>query len=140
MPTPTITILVPSIGRMAYLPETRRCVSTQTRRDFEVLVLDNASPPDAQRFFADWARDDERVKILRVDERVPMFTNFNRGMRETKTELVTFFHDDDVYLPRFLEVLAGALERRPAAAFAGSNFDFVDGRRLLASDPCFSRA
>ena len=111
---------------MDYLPETRRCVSAQTRRDFEVLVLDNASPPDAQRFFADWAREDARVKSLRVDERVPMFSNFNRGMRATKTELVTFFHDDDVYLPRFLEVLAGELERRPAAAFAGSNFDFID--------------
>lgn len=126
MTAPTITILVPSIGRMDYLPETRRCVSAQTRRDFEVLVLDNASPPDAQRFFADWAREDARVKVLRVDERVPMFSNFNRGMRATKTELVTFFHDDDVYLPRYLEVLAGELERRPAAAFAGSNFDFVD--------------
>lgn len=129
---PPITILVPTIGRMDYLPETRRSVSAQTRGDFEVLVLDNASPADARDFFADWARADSRVKIMRADPRVPMFSNFNRGMRATKTELVTFFHDDDVYTPRFLEVLAGELERHPTAAFAGSNFDFVghDGELL----------
>ncbi len=123
---PKITVLVPTIGRMEFLPETKRCLVAQTRTDFRVLVLDNASPPLARDFIRRWADEDPRVEIARVEERVPMFTNFNRGMRATKTPLVTFFHDDDVYLPRYLEVLAGALETYPGAAFAGSNFDFVD--------------
>lgn len=111
---------------------TRRCVRDQTRQDFRVVVLDNASPPDAQAFFADWAREDSRVEVLRADPRVPMFSNFNRGMRVVRTELVTFFHDDDEYPPDYLEVLAGALEIWPGAAFAGSNFDFIDaGGKVL---------
>lgn len=125
---PRITILVPTVGRMDYLPMTRRCVREQTRQDFRVVVLDNASPPEAQAFFADWAREDARVEIRRADPRVPMFSNFNRGMRAVETDLVTFFHDDDEYPPTYLEVLAGALERWPGAAFAGSNFDFIDER------------
>lgn len=123
---PAITVLVPTIGRMEFLPETKRSLQAQTRTDFRVLVLDNASPPEAQAFLEAWAREDDRVEIARVDPRVPMFSNFNRGMRATRTQFVTFFHDDDVYLPRYLEVLAGLLERHPRAAFAGSNFDFVD--------------
>ncbi len=123
---PAITVLLPSIGRMDYLPETKRSLLAQTRGDFRVLVLDNASPPDARDFFRHWADEDDRVEIARVDARVPMFSNFNRGMRAVQTPLVTFFHDDDVYLPRYLEVLAGALDAHPTAAFAGSNFDFVD--------------
>lgn len=126
MSTPKITVLVPSIGRMDYLPLTRRCVTAQTRGDFVVKILDNASDERAQELFADWARSDSRVSILRTDERVPMFTNFNRGMQACETELVTFFHDDDVYVPRYLEVLAGALEQHPGAAFAGSNCDYID--------------
>lgn len=55
-----------------------------------------------------------------------MFSNFNRGMRATHTQFVTFFHDDDVYCPRYLEVLVGALESHSGTAFSGSNFDFVD--------------
>jgi glycosyltransferase involved in cell wall biosynthesis len=126
MTAPRITILVPTIGRMDFLPMTRRCLREQTRQDFRVIVLDNASPPEAQAFFADWAREDARVEILRAEPRVPMFSNFNRGMRAVETELVTFFHDDDEYPPDYLEVLAGALDEFPEAAFAGSNFDFID--------------
>lgn len=126
MKRPLITILVPSIGRMDFLPEVRRCLASQTRRDYSVIVLDNASPAAAREFFARWADDETHVLVARSDERIPMFSNFNRGMRMVDTPFVTFFHDDDVYLPRFLEVLVSALEDHPRAAFAGSNFDFVD--------------
>lgn len=126
--SPRVTVLVPSIGRMDYLPETKRCVEAQTFRDFRVVVLDNASPPEAARFFEAWRAEDPRVEIARVEPRVPMFENFNRGLRACTTELVTFFHDDDVYDPRYLEVLVRALDQNPTAAFAGSNFDFVDER------------
>lgn len=126
MHEPAITILVPTIGRLAYLPAMKQSLLAQTRGDFRVLVLDNASRSEAQAFLRAWAREDERISIDRVDERVPMFANFNRGMRATRTEFVTFFHDDDVYCPRYLEVLVGTLEASPRAAFSGSNFDFVD--------------
>jgi GT2 family glycosyltransferase len=131
---PTITALVPTIGRMDFLPETKRCLDAQTRTDVAVLVLDNASPPDAQEFLRSWAAGDPRVTIARVDERVPMFANFNRGMRATRTPFVTFFHDDDLYEPRYLELLTGALEEHPRAAFSGSNFDLVDERGALLEE------
>src|SRR5262249_13650115 len=124
--TPKTTILIPSIGRMEFLLETKRCVSAQTRRDFKVVILDNASPEPAKQFFDRWASEDERVEVMRLDERIPMFSNFNRGMRSVTTEFVTFFHDDDVYRDRYVEVLVGLLEANPSAAFAGSNYDFVD--------------
>lgn len=134
MSTVRITILVPSIGRMDFLPTTRRCVREQTRQDFKVVILDNASPPEAQDFFADWAREDARVQVLRAHPRVPMFSNFNRGMRAVDTELVTFFHDDDEYPRDYLETLAGALDQWPGAAFAGSNFDFIDEHGVVLEE------
>jgi GT2 family glycosyltransferase len=128
MDLPTTTILVPTIGRTEFFTDVRRCIEAQTRTDFRVLVLDNASPPAAQELFGAWAAADPRVEVLRADPRVPMFSNFNRGMQACRTKYVTFFHDDDVYRPRFLEALVGALEASPGAAFAGSNYDFVDER------------
>ena len=132
--TPKATILVPTIGRTDFFADLRRSVESQTRGDFRVLVLDNASPPAAQALFAEWAASDPRVEILRVETRTPMFANFNRGMKACRTDYVTFFHDDDVYRPRFIEVLVGLLERSPRAAFAGSNFDFVDARGTVIEE------
>ncbi len=124
--TPLVTVCVPTIGRLEYLPETRASLEKQTFTDYEIVILDNASPEDAQEQLRSWAKDDARVRILRTDPRIPMFENFNRGIREAKGKYVVFFHDDDMYLPEFLSVYVGMLERHPSAAIAGGNFDFVD--------------
>lgn len=130
-PETPIVVFVPSIGRIDFLPETRRCIEGQTLTDFKVVILDNASGPEATAFFTRWAKEDPRVAIARVDSRVPMFENFNRGLRSVQSGFVTFFHDDDVYEPRYLEVLAQQLDRFPTAAFAGSNYDFINSTGAL---------
>jgi glycosyltransferase involved in cell wall biosynthesis len=141
MTSPTVTVCVPSIGRMAYLPQVREALSAQTIGDIEIIVLDNASGDEARAFFADWLRADPRVRVERVDDRLPMFVNFERGRRLARGTYLAYCHDDDVYLPRWLEGHVAALERHPDAAFAGSNFDtidetgrVVDRRRWIARD------
>ena len=126
MTSPPITIAVPSIGRVKYLPAVRAAVEAQTMGDFEVLVLDNASPPEAQQIFADWARADSRVRVLRVDPRIEMFPNFNRGYLQGRGKYLLYFHDDDVYSPRFVEKQFDMFEREPNVAFVGTNCDFID--------------
>tara|TARA_B100000586_G_scaffold236603_1_gene187499 strand:- start:431 stop:1204 length:774 start_codon:yes stop_codon:yes gene_type:complete len=60
-----------------------------------------------------------------------MFENFNRGIRAAVGEYVVFFHDDDHYDPRFLDAHVAVLEANPQAAFAGSNWNMIDGEGRL---------
>jgi len=122
---PLLTVCVPTIGRLEYFPLTRRSLENQTFTDYEVLILDNASPESAQGQLKEWADADPRVRILRTDPRIPMFENFNRGIRAARGKYVVFFHDDDMYLPEFLEAYVGMLEKHPSAAIAGGNWDYV---------------
>lgn len=124
--TPLVTVCVPTIGRMDYLPATIRSVAAQSYGNFEILVLDNASPPHAAKALDDWRAEDARVRVLRIDERIPMFANFNRGIRAAEGKYIVFFHDDDVYGPDLIERSVAALERSPRASFVGSNCDFID--------------
>lgn len=118
---PHVSVLVPTIGRLEFLDDAMASVRDQTLRDFEVIVLDNASPPDAQQALAHWARLDTRLRIVRSDTRLPMFENFNRGLDLATGRYLCFFHDDDVYLPRYLEALSAGLDAHPRAAIAGGN-------------------
>jgi glycosyltransferase involved in cell wall biosynthesis len=120
------TVIVPTIGRLDYFADTRRSVEQQTFRDFEILVLDNASPPAAAAALREWSRSDSRLRILRVDERIPMFENFNRGIFAARGKYIAFVHDDDVYLPNYIRSSIEAMERHPSAAFCGSNYQFID--------------
>ncbi len=128
---PLVSICVPSIGRTEFLPAVREAIAAQTLQDFEVLVLDNACGSEARAFFAIWQSAEPRVRVLPVDERLPMFANFDRGALASKGKYVAFFHDDDVYAPQFLGRAVGMLEREPQAGVCGSNFNFVDEHAVL---------
>jgi glycosyltransferase involved in cell wall biosynthesis len=126
MAQPLVTILLPTIGRLEYFGLTRASLDAQTHRNYEVVVLDNASPPDAVEAFAEWARSDPRVRVARSSERLPMFQNFARGIGEVRGEYVVYCHDDDEYAPAFLASLVQTLEEHSSAGFSGSNWDFID--------------
>lgn len=128
---PLVTICVPTIGRTRYLDAALKSIREQTYQNYEVLILDNASGPQAQDILARFAADTPHVRILRVDERVPMFANFNRGIRAALGDYIVFFHDDDLYQPAFIATHVAALEANPRAAFAAGNYDVIDdkGRR-----------
>lgn len=124
---PLVSVCVPTIGRVEYLREVEASLSAQTLADFEVLVLDNESPPEAEEQIRAWAARDPRVRVLRVSPRVPMFENFERGIVATRGKYVTFCHDDDAVFPNFLERNVAFMDAHPEAVFAGSNYVFMDG-------------
>jgi glycosyltransferase involved in cell wall biosynthesis len=122
---PLVTICVPTIGR-AYVLETLDSAIKQTYANVEILVLDNASPPDTQSSLASFIERHPGVRVLRVDERVPMFVNFNRGLQAASGHYITYFHDDDIYLPDFLTASTQLLDEHPEVALVGSNCGVVD--------------
>ncbi len=128
---PLVSVLVPTIGRPEFFDDLLRSVRQQTYANIEVVVLDNASGDDAARAFAEWARTDSRVRVRRLESRVPVFRNLNRGIAEAKGKYVVFFHDDDVYAAALLARAVDALEAYPRARFFASNYDFVDERGVL---------
>lgn len=129
---PLVTICVPTIGRIQYFRQVLSSLTEQTHPRLEVLILDNASPPDAREMIEQFAAAHSATSILRVEERVPSFANFNRGIRAATGDYITFFHDDDLYAPRFVERYVEILERYPEVGFIGGNFDLIDaeGRRM----------
>lgn len=126
MTLPLVSICVPTIGRVEYLSAALQSLREQTYENYEVIVLDNASGPEAQSVLTEFVANNSNARILRVNERVPMFANFNRGIRAAVGEYVVFFHDDDHYDSRFLDAHVTMLEANPQAAFAGSNWNMIN--------------
>ena len=106
-----------------YLAACLESVLSQTLLPREVLVVDDASEDNA----ADVVASFSDVQYCRVD-----FRNGNRarnfGFLKVSTSYVAFFDADNVMMPRFLEVLYGALQEVPHATYAyGDRIVFADG-------------
>lgn len=123
---PLVSVCVPTIGRMAYLPRALEALSSQAFDDYEVLILDNAAPADAREYIQQYADTDSRVRVLRSDVRVHMFANFARGVVAARGKYLAFCHDDDIYQPTYLAAYASFMESHPRVGALGGNSVIVD--------------
>jgi glycosyltransferase involved in cell wall biosynthesis len=126
MTGPLVTVCVPTIGRGAMLEETLQSLHQQTYPHLEILLLDNGCGEEGQQILQGFADRDPRARVMRSELRLPMFENFNRGVRAGTGDFVVFFFDDDVYLPQFIERELGLLVSHPSAGLVGSNYYVID--------------
>jgi GT2 family glycosyltransferase len=114
--TPRVSVLVPTWNGAALLEEALQSALVQTFRDFELLVVDDAS--------TDRTRDiphtlvDPRVRVLAHDERLGIPGNWNRALSAARAPLVKFLFQDDLLAPRALEGLVAAMDAEPSAVAA----------------------
>ena len=105
-----------------YLSACLESVLSQTLLPRQVVVVDDAGEDDA----ADVVAAFSDVAYCRVN-----FRNGNRarnfGFLKISTSYVAFFDADNVMMPRFLDVLYGALQEVPHATYAyGDRIVFAD--------------
>jgi glycosyltransferase involved in cell wall biosynthesis len=123
---PPVTVCVPTIGRTVTLRATLDSLKAQTYSNYEVLLLDNASPPDTQEEISRYVRTEVRASVLRSAVQLPMFDNFQRGVDAASGRYLAFFHDDDLYAKDFLTEQVRLLEENPSIGFVGSNWKIID--------------
>jgi glycosyltransferase involved in cell wall biosynthesis len=113
---PAVSIVVPTVGRAAYLDVTLRSLAAQDLTEpHEILVVDDGS--------ADATGDVARragVRVLRRSRREGPNAARNAGIGATTGELVVFIDDDVEAPPGWLRALVEGARRHPdAEAFGG---------------------
>ncbi|MCA1581403.1 MAG: glycosyltransferase [Acidobacteria bacterium] len=98
---PRVSVVLTTHNRSRWMSEALASVLNQTWRDFEVLVVDDASTDDTREVVR--AVDDPRVRYLRNERNLRLPASRNRGIREARGEWVAFLDDDDAWLPEKLE-------------------------------------
>jgi glycosyltransferase involved in cell wall biosynthesis len=122
---PTATIAIPSCNGAAHVAALLRSLLAQSRQDFALLLVDDASSDDTVAVATAVAGD--RLRIVRHPQRVGLAANFAHAASLVETPFFCLAHQDDVYAPDYLATLLAALERAPAATFAHCTATAIDG-------------
>ncbi|WP_349370858.1 glycosyltransferase family 2 protein [Salinarimonas sp.] len=97
-----VTILVPTYERPTYL---ETCLRHHVQNfdaagiDYEILVCDNASGPEAQEVIARWRERSPRVRSVRQPRNLGYLGNFLYGHRHAAGRIVVTTGDDDLLIP-----------------------------------------
>lgn len=120
-----VTVVIPTLSADARLKECVESLARQTRRDLEVIVVDNSGAGLVRKHgTAPGARVIENARNLGFGGAI------NQGIRASASPYVATLNDDAVAAPRWIEAMVDALERRPDAGMCASRVRLHGEARL----------
>jgi glycosyltransferase involved in cell wall biosynthesis len=132
---PKVSICIPTYNTARYLPFAIDSVLQQAYTDFELVICDDGSTDNTPEICGSY--DDARIRYIRLAGKSGQAGNFNRCLKEARSELVTILHADDYLLPGFLEDRVGRLDRDPELGFVFGAVRVVDadGAEISINNP-----
>src|SRR5687767_4366622 len=102
---------------MAHLPMCLEALEHQTFRDFETIVVDNASTDGSDGYIEnDWPE----VRLVRLPGNLGFPAAVNAGVRASSAEFVVLLNNDTKAEPGWLERLVAGMDTHPEFTFGSS--------------------
>ena len=111
MMIPVVSILMPVFKTEPFLREALDSILSQTFTDFELIVLNDCSPGNAEEILDEYK--DPRIVRYLGKENVGLANVLNAGMQMAKGKYVARMDSDDISAPNRLEVQVDYLEQHP---------------------------
>ncbi len=134
--TPRVSVVIPNWNGESLLPTCLEALRGQTYKDFQVVVMDNASTDSSRRLLQE---DYPEVRVIELSRNLFFAGACNAGIRLTETELIALLNNDTEAEPRWLEELITALDANPQAGMATSKLLLFDRRDTIQSAGDFYR-
>lgn len=127
-----VTIIMPAYNAEKYISEAIESVLAQTYDDWELLVINDCSTDNTQLIAENYARIDNRVRILNNEVNKGVAGTRNVGIDNATTEWVAFLDSDDMWSADKLEKQLAFIENHSEAklVFTASAFISEEGQSI----------
>lgn len=95
-----VSIVMPAFNNEAFIGDSLRSVMAQTYRNWELLVVDDASTDRTAEIVESFR--DPRIRLFRNGRNVGAALSRNRALREARGKWVAFLDSDDLWHPEKL--------------------------------------
>jgi glycosyltransferase involved in cell wall biosynthesis len=123
--SPRVSVLMSVLNGETYLRPAVESILNQTFRDFEFIIIDNASR-DGTAAILDTYTDD-RIRRLRNDEVLSLTRSLNKGLQMACGEYVARMDADDIAVSSRLARQVAFLDVNPDALLVASHVRLIDG-------------
>ncbi len=130
---PAVSVIIPNYNHARYLQKRLESVFSQTFKDFEVILLDDASTDDSMEVLNKYAKRAD-VRIVRnEDNSGSPFIQWLRGIDLARADIIWIAESDDACEPRFLTSLLHAFQN-PEVKLAYTNSHVIDENDRVTGD------
>jgi glycosyltransferase involved in cell wall biosynthesis len=132
---PTLSVILPAYNVADFVEETLRAVVAQGYRDWELLIMENASEDSTMEVLDRVLGElsDPRIRVLRNPSTLPAPESWNNAISQTRGEFIKLVCADDVPAPDSFARQVAAMRENPSVAVASGGKVIIDrfGRRLF---------
>jgi glycosyltransferase involved in cell wall biosynthesis len=108
---PAVSVIIPTYNRGWILREAIDSVLAQDYRDYELIVVDDGSTDDTRQILGSYGR--QIIVLQQPNQGVSAARN--RGIAESRAQLVAFLDSDDLWLPQKLARQVAFFQSNPEA-------------------------
>lgn len=127
----SVSVLIPTYNRKAYLREAIDSVLAQTYTDYEIIVVDDGSTDGTGEALA--AAYGEQIRYVRQDNQGESVAR-NRGLELAQGEYVALLDSDDLWLPEKLARQMTAIETDAKVGLVFCQSWIIDGEGRRVHD------
>src|SRR5689334_17639702 len=109
---PFFSVIIPNYNHAAYLEQRIHSVLKQSFKDFEVIVLDDASTDNSTALIQKYP---SIIKVVNEKNSGSPFRQWEKGAALAKGEWLWFAESDDLASPAFLQTMYDVIQKNKTA-------------------------
>ncbi len=123
---PLISVVMPVHNALPFLDQSIRSILEQTLRDFEFVILDDASTDGSVELLREWSLRDKRIHLHESKKRLGLSGSSNAVVSKAGARIVARMDADDIAHPDRLRRQWNIIEGRPDVAVIGTLCNGID--------------
>jgi len=134
---PKVSVIVMIYNSEEFLPSCLESIRNQTFRDFEVLMVEDASTDRSLEICKAYAANDTRFRVIHYETNMGMPYCRAVTLQEARGEYIAVLDADDMALPKRLEKQVKYLDTQPELVMVSSYFYIINhlGNHLYVERP-----
>lgn len=121
----TISILLPNLNSLPFLPERLQTIADQTWSDWELVIVDGYSDDGSWELLRSFAKNDARCTLTQAP-RQGVYAALNECVRQATGDYIYVATSDDTMQPNCLETMVTALAAQPDCDVCHTCLQIID--------------
>lgn len=126
MKKPLVSVLMPAYNAEKYIGEAIESILNQTFKDFEFIIIDDASTDGTWEVIQRYAKKDRRIISLQNDSNKKICKTLNRGIKMAKGKYIVRMDADDWSFPDRIQKQVDFMEKNTRHTISGGSMLITD--------------
>ena len=124
---PLVSVCIDVFNYAEFVSDAIESVMSQTLTDWELIIVDDQSTDASFSIAQEYARKDQRIRVIRNPVNLGMVRNRNRCLQEAQGKYIKCLHADDFLArPDALQKMVDIMEANSGLCLVSATMQFVD--------------